>query len=119
MAAVFGKKKTKTKKGALGTGGCLAVQGHAVLSAILLTLHEGQLPANQLPSRMNKLDRVLGNREGRGETRWQYKVFHNNSNGDNLPNGAAIQISSESNKSPMLPVTRGLTCLHCGVSNLW
>lgn len=56
------------KKRAPGTGGCLAVQGRAALSAILLTLHEGQLPANQLPSRMNKLDLVLGNGEGRGET---------------------------------------------------
>lgn len=75
------------------------MRGHAVLSAILLTLHEGQLPANQLPSRMNELDRVLGNRVGRGETGRQYKVFHNNNNsnnGDNVPNGAAIQISSES-----------------------
>lgn len=72
MAAVF---ENKGKKRALGTGGCLAVRGRAVLSAILLTLHEGQLPANQLPSRMNKLDRVLGNGEGRGETGLQYKVL--------------------------------------------
>lgn len=68
MAAVFEKKK------ALGTGGSLAVRGCAVQSAILLTLHEGQLPANQLPSRTDKLDRVLGNGEGRGETERQYKV---------------------------------------------
>lgn len=67
-------KKKKKKKRALGTGGCLAVQGRAALSAILLTLHEGQLPANQLPSRMNKLDLVLGNGEGRGETGLQYRV---------------------------------------------
>lgn len=93
MAAVFGKQN---KKNALGTGGYLAVQGRAVLSAILLTLHEGQLPANQLPSRVNKLDRVLGNGEGMGETGYQYKVFHNNSHGHNVPKGAAIQISSES-----------------------
>lgn len=66
-------KKRKEKR-ALGTGGCLAVQGRAALSAILLTLHEGQLPANQLPSRMNKLDLVLGNGEGRGETGLQYRV---------------------------------------------
>ncbi len=56
-----------SKKKAYGTGGCLAVQGRAVLPALLLTLHEGQLPANQLPSRMNKLDLVLGNRGSRGD----------------------------------------------------
>lgn len=50
-----------------GTGGCLAVQGRAVLPALLLTHHGGQLPANQLPSRMNKLDLVLGNGGGRAE----------------------------------------------------
>lgn len=70
MAAVFEKKNT-----VLGTGGRLAVRGRVVLSAILLTLHEGQLPANQLPSRTDKLDRVLGNGEGRGETGPQYKVL--------------------------------------------
>lgn len=57
------KKKKKTKR-ALGTGGCLAVQGRAALSAISLTLHEGQMPANQLLSRTNKLELVLGNGEG-------------------------------------------------------
>lgn len=69
MAAVFEKSTV------LGTGGCLAVRGRVVLSAILLTLHEGQLPANQLPSRTDNLDRVLGNGEGRGETGQQYKVL--------------------------------------------
>lgn len=61
----FFLKKKKRRKGAVGTGGCQAVRGRAVLSAILLTLHEGQLPANQLPSRTHELDRVLGNGEGR------------------------------------------------------
>lgn len=86
------------------------MRGRAVLSAILLTLHEGQLPANQLPSRMNKLDRVLGNGEGRGEMGRQYKVFHNNnnSNSDNVPNGAAIQISSESKQIPDVAGHTGL-----------
>lgn len=63
------------KKTALGTVSCLAVQGRAVLSAILLTLHEGQLPANQLPSRTNKLDLVLGHGEGREEAGLQYRVW--------------------------------------------
>lgn len=53
----------RKKRRAFGTGGCLAVQGRAVLPALLLILHEGQLPANQLPSRTNKLDPVLGNGE--------------------------------------------------------
>lgn len=60
------RKKKKTKR-ALGTGGCLAVRGRAALSAISLTLHEGQMPANQLLSRTNKLELVLGNGDGRGE----------------------------------------------------
>lgn len=60
-------KRNKKIKGALGTGGCLAVQGRAALSAISLTLHEGQMPANQLLSGTNKLELVLGNGEGRGE----------------------------------------------------
>lgn len=48
------------------------MQGHAALSAVLLTLHEGQLPANQLPSRTDELDFVLGNgEEDRGEAALQ------------------------------------------------
>lgn len=61
-----------SRKRAFRTGGCLAVQGRAVLPALLLTLHEGQLPANQLPSRMSRLDLVLGNGGGRGEAGLQY-----------------------------------------------
>lgn len=55
------------KKSAVETGGCLAVQGDAVLPALLLTLQEGCLPTNQLPSRINKLDLVLVNGGGRGD----------------------------------------------------
>lgn len=82
------------KNAVLGTGGCLAVRGRVVLSAILLTLHEGQLPANQLPSRADKLDRVLGNGEGRGETGAAIQsagivLFGNNGDGDNTRNGTA------------------------------
>lgn len=57
----------KKKKSAVETGGCLAVQGDAVLPALLLTLQEGCLPTNQLPSRINKLDLVLVNGGGRGD----------------------------------------------------
>lgn len=50
------------------------MQGHAALSAILLTLLEGQLPANQLPSRTDELDFVLGNgEEGRRDAALQYR----------------------------------------------
>lgn len=55
------------KKSAVETGGFLAVQGDAVLPALLLTLQEGCLPTNQLPSRINKLDLVLVNGGGRGD----------------------------------------------------
>lgn len=39
-----------------------------------LSLHEGHLPANELPTRMTKLDLLSGNGETRGETGLQYKV---------------------------------------------
>lgn len=53
---------------AFGVGDFLAVQGRAVFPALLLTLHEGQMPANQPRSRINKLHLILGNGEGTGDT---------------------------------------------------
>lgn len=78
MAAVFERKKKKEgkeKEEVLEQAGRLAVRGRAVLSAILLTLHEGQLPANQLPSRTGRVGpRPWKRRRRRGETGRQYKA---------------------------------------------